>query len=155
MKPAIDANLRPSLPHPRAFLAPLVLAPHDLSASVAHANNIAMAGWVDRLAELHADANGVSRAAQVAAGRVWFVARHEIDYLAEVFFGDDLIGATWIASIRRTTLIRQCAVYRHHASSGQFRQVLASTSRWAYIDLATRKPVAMPTPWLEWLDPLS
>ncbi len=149
-----DPTLRALLPHPRAFLAPIVIAPHELSQTVAHANNIAMAAWVDRLAELHADANGASRASQVAAGRVWFVARHEIDYLGEAFFGDDLIGATWIASMGRTTLMRECAVFRREGATGQFRQLLASTSRWAYVDLASRKPIAMPAPWREWLDPL-
>ena len=36
--------------------------------------------------------------------QLWFVARHEIDYLSEVWPGDDLVVATWVRDFRRGLL---------------------------------------------------
>ncbi|MSR41713.1 MAG: hypothetical protein EXS10_07400 [Phycisphaerales bacterium] len=154
MNAQTETLLRAAIEHPRAFLAPIILHPHELSQTVAHANNVAMAAWIDRLAELHADAHGCSRELQARQGRVWFVARHEVDYLGEAFLGDDLYGATWIESMGRTTLMRRTSVFRISAAAIAPKLLLSASTRWAYVDLASRKPVAMPTEWRLWLDPL-
>ena len=148
------AIVRAAIEHPRPFLAPIMLLAHELSPTVPHANNIAMASWIDRLAQLHADAHNITRAQQAAQGQVWFVARHEIDYLGEAFLNDTLIGATWIQSMGRTTLMRATEVLRIEREGQPPRVLLRAMTRWAFVDLASRKPSAMPAAWQAWLDPL-
>jgi acyl-CoA thioester hydrolase len=71
---------------------------------------------------------------------MWFVARHEIDYLGESFVGDALVIATWIEKLGRTSLTRATVIAR--ADDG--RPLVRASSRWAFVDLATRKPAAIP-----------
>ena len=61
-----------------------------MSAEVAHVNNVEYVQWVDALAAMHAAELGHGRPAMLASGRMWFVARHELDYRAECFAGDVL-----------------------------------------------------------------
>lgn len=108
----------------------------DTSALVPHANNIVILGWIDLVAARHGDACGASREELAAHGRMWFVARHEIDYLGESFAGDELHLVTWIEKLGRTSLSRTTRVVR--ARDGF--ELVRATSRWALVDLSTRKP---------------
>ena len=88
---------------------------------------------------IYGDAAGASRAQLAADGTMWFVARHEIDYLGEAFVGDELHLVTWIEKLGRTSLMRATRIIR--AADGAV--LTRATSRWALVDLATRKPTAM------------
>ena len=70
---------------------------------------------------------------------MWFVARHEINYRGESFVGDDLLIATWISDYSRITAVRQTVVYR----PADGKRILDATTRWAYVNLETRRPVRM------------
>jgi acyl-CoA thioester hydrolase len=85
------------------------------------------------------DAVGAARSDLAARGRMWFVARHEIDYLGEAFVGDEVLVATWLESLGRTSLVRATRILR--ATDG--RELTRARSRWAHVDLATRRPVAI------------
>lgn len=111
----------------------------EASALVPHANNIVILGWIDRIAARHGDAAGASREELAASGRMWFVARHEIDYLGESFVGDEVHLVTWIEKLGRTSLSRATRIIR--ARDGA--ELVRATSRWALVDLATRKPTAI------------
>lgn len=113
--------------------------PDETSALVPHANNVVILGWIDLVASWHGDAAGASRAALAADGRMWFVARHEIDYLGEAFVDDHLQFVTWIEKLGRTSLTRATRIVR--ATDGAV--LTRATSRWALVDLATRKPSAI------------
>lgn len=113
--------------------------PEETSALVPHANNIVILGWIDLVASRHGDAAGASRAHLAAAGKMWFVARHEIDYLGEAFVDDELHLVTWIEKLGRTSLMRATRIVR--AKDGAL--LTRATSRWALVDLATRKPTAI------------
>jgi acyl-CoA thioesterase FadM len=131
----------PSLGAPLgAFTTRWSVADAELSRLVPHANNVQVLGWIDRLAELHHDSFGASRVRMHSEGRMWFVARHEIDYLSEAFAGDQLAGATWVTSLGRTSLSRATLVW--NISTG--RSVCRATSRWAHVDLAARRPSRVP-----------
>ena len=70
------------IPHEAPFLCELRVDHSLVSRAVPHVNNIGFVQWVDRVAELHADAAGYTRAELLRRGVMWFVVRHEIDYLA-------------------------------------------------------------------------
>jgi|GEM_PF-546134 len=121
----------------------------EVSALVPHANNIVILGWIARIAELHGAHAGAARETVARDGRMWFVARHEIDYLGESFVGDALVIATWIEKLGRTNLTRATVIARaddgdESDGSTALKPLVRASSRWAFVDLATRKPAAIP-----------
>jgi len=120
-----------------AYTASLQVVSRGLSQSVAHVSNVTYVQWMDRLAELHGESHGCSRSTLLARGVMWFVARHEIDYTAETHPGETLGFATWASELRHTSIMRRSVIWK--IASGV--TVCSAISRWAYIDLATRKPV--------------
>lgn len=128
------------IPHPQPHLLEVDVDAASLSACVPHLNNVEILRLVDRGAESHLDRLGHTRAAMAARGVMWFVVRHEIDYLAEAFGGDRLLLATWIRSHGRTTSVRATRILR----PADGKVVAAAESRWVHVDLATRRPLRIP-----------
>lgn len=128
-----------------AFALERTVARSNLSALVPHANNVQIVGWIDEAARAHGEASGLTRESMHAQDRMWFVARHEIDYLAESFEGDRIRVATWISGVGKTTCTRVTRVWRTDPESqlGWTRTVEALT-RWVHIRLSTRKPTRIP-----------
>ena len=121
-----------------------------LSRAVAHVSNVEFVRWIDRAAELHADSLGQDRAGLAATGRMWFVARHEVDYRAEVFPGQELLVFTWVRDVGRSSSWRETVIAR--AADGA--AVCVASTRWAYVDLSTRRPARIPADVASALDPL-
>jgi acyl-CoA thioester hydrolase len=113
----------------------------ETSALVPHANNIVILGWIDAIASLHGAHAGAARADLASVGRMWFVARHEVDYLGEAFADDKLILATWVEKLGRTSLVRATRILREDGTV-----LTKASSRWALVDLASRRPTAIPDP---------
>jgi acyl-CoA thioester hydrolase len=111
----------------------------ETSALVPHANNIVILGWIDAIASLHGAHAGAARTDLATAGRMWFVARHEVDYLGEAFAGDRLILATWVEKLGRTSLVRATRILREDGTA-----LTRASSRWALVDLTSRRPTAIP-----------
>ncbi len=111
----------------------------DVSEEIPHVNNSEYVRWINRTAELATDAVGLTREMLLAARRMWFVARHEIDYRGESFVGDVLLIATWITGFTRTTTVRRTVVHR----PADAKKILDASTRWAYVNLQTRKPARM------------
>ena len=111
----------------------------DVSEEIPHVNNSEYVRWINRTAELATDAVGLTREMLLAARHMWFVARHEIDYRGESFVGDDLLIATWITGFTRTTAVRRTVVHR----PADEKKILDASTRWAYVNLETRKPARM------------
>ncbi len=128
-----------ALPTTGVFALEHRVAEHETSALVPHANNVAILGWSDHIASAHGAAAGASREALAQHGRMWFVARHDIEYLGESFAGDDFILATWVVKLGRTSLERETRIFHRNAPE----PIVRACSRWALVDLATRKPVAI------------
>lgn len=143
-----------------AAIAPVAASPFTLSlrvsnvsnsASIAHVSNVEYLRWIDRICELHGESFGLSRATLLAAGRMWFVSRHEIDYQRESFAGDHLACATWISAAGKTTIQRETAIWNHDSQLS----ICRATSRWVLIELATRKPLRICESELQLLQPLT
>lgn len=139
--PPLDASLGapPVAGAAPIFAVRIEVSADETSALVPHANNIVILGWVDLAASLHGAHAGAAREEIAREGRMWFVARHEIDYLAEAFVGDRLVLATWVERAGRTSLVRATAIVRPDGTA-----VARARSRWAFVDLATRRPCAIP-----------
>jgi len=139
------------LPHPRPFLLFFEVAPEALSETVPHLNNVEIVRLVDRAAEAHLDSLGWTRRTLAARERMWFVARHEIDYRAETFGGDHLLVATWVRRYGRTTCTRATRILR----SRDEVLVAEAETRWVHMDLGTRRPTRIPREVLEACPPQS
>jgi acyl-CoA thioester hydrolase len=123
--------------HPRPYLCDLRVGREVVSRAVEHVSNVEYVRWLDRAAELHADALGWTRKSLLDRGVMWFVARHEIDYLAEARPGDELVVATWVRSMARVKSWRDTLVARPADRTA----VCRASSLWVLVDLATRRPV--------------
>jgi acyl-CoA thioester hydrolase len=138
------------VPHPRPFLCDVRVLPHQVSRAVAHVSNIEYVRWLDRAAELHSDAVGYTRAALLAEGLMWFVARHEIDYLAEVWPKDVLVLATWARDFGRVKSWRDYAIIRPADET----VVCRAATLWVLVELDGRRPRRIPPDMIERFDPL-
>jgi acyl-CoA thioester hydrolase len=67
---------------------------------------------------------------------MWFVARHEIDYLAEAFPDDELIIATWVRDMRKVKSWRDYLIIRPADQT----VICRAATLWVLVDLATRRP---------------
>jgi len=125
---------------PIAFWCSLTVPEYSsTSEDIPHVNNAEYVRWIDRAAELATDAVGLTREMLLVSKRMWFVARHEIDYRAESFEGDELIIATWISNHSKITALRRTVVHR----PADNKTILDASTRWAYVNLETRKPTRM------------
>ena len=123
-----------------AFWCTIAVGEDAVSRGVPHVNNAEYVRFVDRIAELATDEAGFTREAMLAEERMWFVARHEIDYRAEAFVEDRLVAATWIRDWTRTTVTRETRILR--PTDGKV--VIAASTRWAFVNLESRRPARIP-----------
>ena len=108
--------------------------------TIEHVRNTEYVRWLDRAAELHADSLGYTRQRMLGEGVMWFVARHEIDYLAEVWCNDKLVIATWVRDMQRVKSWRDYVVIR----PADEIVVCRAATLWVFIDLARRRPQRIP-----------
>lgn len=81
---------------------------------------------------------------------MWFVARHEVDYLAEAWRDDQLLIATWVRDMRRVKSWRDYIVIR--PSDGEV--ICRAATLWVLVDLKRRKPLRIPMEMASSFDPL-
>lgn len=146
------AELHSEIPHPRPMVFEWRVDGTDLSQTVAHVNNVTYLQWVDQVAERAGEVLGHTRAHLAEINRMWFVARHEIDYLAETFEGDVVRAATWIIDRRRSSCRRATMMWTQHDSKE--RTIARAVSTWTWIDLERRRPSRMPENIIRLIDTL-
>lgn len=125
------------VPHASPFVSSVCAGDTSLSQTVAHVNNIVYVAWLDRVAELHADAAGFSRERLLEEGIMWFVGRHEIDYVAEVHAGETITLVTWVRDVRRVKSWRDTVAVRERDG----RIVCRASTLWVLVDLESRRPI--------------
>lgn len=120
-----------SIRHAR-FEHPLTVVAADIDAN-RHANNIAYLHWVQDAAVAHWSAAVES---ELAAGMLWVVVRHEIDYKKPAYLGDALLVRTWVEAMTAATTERFCEIIR--TADG----LLLAKARtiWCSIDPVTGRP---------------
>lgn len=156
LAPAADDDARraaaacPDVRHPRPFLCRLRAEADEIGDIVDHVWNVRFLAWVDRAAELAGNALGESRRALLAQRRMWFVARHEIDFCAEVRPGDELVVATWVRDAVRVRSWRDTVMIRPRDET----VVCRAATLWVLMDLDRRRPARIDAERRARLDPL-
>jgi len=123
--------------HPAPYTFRLAIDESHLGQRIRHVPNTEYVRWFEACAIGHSDALGYTQAWHESRHLIWFVRRHEVDYLAEVFEGDDLILATWVEATEKSRSHRRYVVYR----PADERVIARALTIWVLVDLATRRPV--------------
>ncbi len=111
-----------------------------------HTNNVVYLKWLEEVAWSHTNALGLGWALNTKLNRGMVARRHEIDYLAATYEGDELILATWIiGNDGKTGVYRAYQVVR----VSDKKTVLRGRTRWVCVDIQSGKPKRMPVEFVE------
>jgi acyl-CoA thioester hydrolase len=100
-----------------------------------HVSNLVYVRWVLDVAMAHSRALGWDHDRYKAFGAVFVVRRHEIDYVAQVREGEELVAETWVDDWRLASCIRRTEIRRG-------AQVVArGATTWAFISLTSGRPL--------------
>ena len=106
-----------------------------------HTNNVQYLRWLEQVAWNHSISLGLGFDDYERLNAGCVVRRHELDYLAATFAGDELLLGTWIAECdARLTMWRAYQIIR--ASDG--KTVLCGRTQWVCVDLKSGRPKRMP-----------
>jgi acyl-CoA thioester hydrolase len=115
------------------FTLPIIATTADVD-ELGHVSNLVYVRWVLEVAMAHSRAVGWDHPEYRALGAVFVVRRHEIDYVAQVHAGDQLVGETWVDDWRPASCVRRTELRRGE-------QVVArAATTWALISLTTGRP---------------
>lgn len=104
-----------------------------------HASNLSYLRWVQEAAIAHSTAVGLDYEAYKKLGGVFFIRRHEIDYLRPALRGDKLEVRTWVDSAVAAKTLRLTEVIRV-----EDKKMLAKASTtWGFVNTSGR-PVRIP-----------
>jgi acyl-CoA thioester hydrolase len=111
-----------------------------------HANNTVYVRWLERCAWEHSMSLGLGLVQYRELDRAMAVLRHEIDYLAAAYEGDELVMATWIIhwdkKLRMTRHFQLC-----RKRDGV--TLLRARTTFVCIELSTGRPKRMPEIFIE------
>lgn len=105
-----------------------------------HVNNEVYITWLMKAATEHSESLGYSLERFVTDGAAFIVRRHEIDYLAPVLLGEELVLETWVPDMIGVRTTRE---YRMTRASDQ-KVVLEAKTLWVYVSLKTGRPTEIP-----------
>ena len=132
-----------TLPDP--FVIDIVVQSEDID-GLGHANNAVYVSWLERCAWRHSQSLGLDLAEYRRLDRAMAVLRHEIDYLASAYEGDQLQLATWIVeSDQRLKMTRHFQLKR----PADDLTLLRAQTTFVCIELSSGKPRRMPTEFVE------
>ncbi|MER3477632.1 MAG: acyl-CoA thioesterase, partial [Leptolyngbya sp. ERB_1_2] len=72
-----------------------------------HLNNVVYVQWIQDIAIAAYRSKGYSREMDEKNHIIWFVRRHEIDYLAPAFVGETIRFTTWVERCTLSTFFRR------------------------------------------------
>jgi acyl-CoA thioester hydrolase len=122
---------------PERFRFPITASEGDIDA-LGHVSNLVYLRWVLEAATAHSISKGWGQAEYLAAGHVWVVRRHELDYLVQVTLGQSLVAETWVESWKAASCVRRTELIRDD-------QVVArAATTWAFMSLGSGRPQRIP-----------
>ncbi|MCW3148408.1 acyl-CoA thioesterase [Stutzerimonas stutzeri] len=111
-----------------------------------HANNAVYVSWLESCAWQHSRSLGLALEDYRRLDRAMAVLRHEIDYLAAAYEGDQLRLATWIVeSDQRLKMKRHFQLTRPADAA----TLLRAQTTFVCIELSSGKPKRMPAEFVE------
>ena len=106
-----------------------------------HTNNVMYLSWLEKVAWSHSVALGLDFEAYEQLGAGCVARRHELDYLAPTFAGDELLLATWVhENDFRLSMWRRYQIVR----ASDRKTVLRGQTQWVCVDMKSGKPRRMP-----------
>lgn len=127
---------RLDVPHPDPFTMTLKVDDSHMGVRIRHVPNTEYIRWMEAMAVAHSNALGYTQEWHEEQGLIWFVRRHEIDYLAEVFEHDELVMATWVEDMVKSRSFRRYVVYRPADDT----VICRALTVWVLVRLDTRRP---------------
>ena len=132
----LKRSTSPLLIPPDAFCMRLTIDETHLGTVIPHVSNIEFVRWLEVLAIAHAESLGFDDRWYRQHNLIWFVARHEINYLAELLLDDHIIMATWINEISKCRADRRYAI----ACENKNRIALIARTDWVLVTRDKHKP---------------
>ncbi|MBA4285912.1 MAG: acyl-CoA thioesterase [Xanthomonadaceae bacterium] len=121
-------------------LLPVTVQPDDTD-GMGHTNNVAYLGWLERVAWDHSHKLGMNLERYRALDAGCVVRRHELDYFAPTFAGEELLLGTWIIeNDARLTMWRGYQIIR----PADRKLVLRGKTLWVCVDMKHGRPRRMP-----------
>ncbi|PTQ73726.1 thioesterase family protein [Pseudomonas sp. GV071] len=134
---------------PTPFVIDLSVAADDID-GLGHANNAVYVSWLERCAWRHSQSLGLDLVEYRRLDRAMAVVRHEVDYLASAYEGDELQVATWIIeSDQKLRMSRHFQLIR--PADGV--TLLRAKTTFVCIELSSGKPKRMPQEFLDGYGP--
>lgn len=120
------------IPHDKVSYQFTLKVVQDDIDSLGHVNNVNYLKWTQQVASMHwKELSSDALRKKV----MWFVLRHEIDYLQQAFINDTLAVYTWIEDVKGARSNRMFRIYRGD-------ELLAKCkTTWCLIDTKTQKPM--------------
>lgn len=110
-----------------------------------HTNNVMYLSWLEQVAWSHSQSLGLGFADYERFGCGCVARRHELDYLAPTFAGDELLLATFIQeNDGRLSMWRGYQIIR----AGDGKTVLRGRTHWVCVDLKSGRPRRQPPEFL-------
>lgn len=130
---------------PDPFVIDIEVKSEDID-GLGHANNAVYVSWLERCAWRHSQSLGLDLAEYCRLDRAMAVVRHEVDYLAAAYEGEQLQLATWIVqSDQRLKMTRHFQLVR----PSDALTLLRAQTTFVCIELSTGKPKRMPVEFIE------
>jgi acyl-CoA thioester hydrolase len=104
-----------------------------------HVNNVVYIQWLQDAAIRHAKAGGCM-AATTAAGAIWVVRTHFIEYFAPAFAGDTLTMLTWVVNFQKVRSLRKYKIIR----AADQTVVARAETDWVFVNAKTGRPLTIP-----------
>lgn len=133
---------------PTAFALELRVVPEDID-DLEHVSNVRVVDWMNRAAVAHSAALGFDVARYREVGGVFVVRKHEVEYLASAFLGDELTAYTWPSKVDRATAERRHEIRRR----ADGKVVARGWNLWVFVSFASGRPMRIPAEVLETFDP--
>lgn len=119
------------------FTIPITPTATDID-ELGHVSNLVYLRWVLDVAMAHSRACGWDYGDYRRLGAVFMVRRHEIDYIAQVTIGQELLATTWVDAWKLASCVRKTELVR----DGQV--VARAATTWAMIGIASGRPQRIP-----------
>jgi len=121
------------------FSFPLTVQASDIDA-LKHVNNEVYLRWLLQAASAHSMSLGFTMEKFLSDGACFVVRRHEIEYLASAYLGEELVVETWVKDMEA---VRSKRAYRIRRLRDDKILVTAETL-WVYINMKTGRPMEIP-----------
>ncbi|NJO39148.1 MAG: acyl-CoA thioesterase [Cyanobacteria bacterium CRU_2_1] len=113
--------------------------------AIGHVNNAVYQHYLEQATIEHSEHLGFTIDRCQELGGVFVLRRVEIEYLRPALAGDTLAVTTWIQEVRGSCAIRHYEIHKREDHD----LLITAEALWVWVDVKTRRPRAIPTPFLE------